>query len=92
VARRDAASLPPELRHEPEIALFGGEDGSEVLRALAAGARGVLVPGGALALEVAPAQAAAVAGWLAEAGLVDVGVLRDAARRPRVVAGRAPGA
>jgi len=92
VARRDAASLPPELRHEPALALFGGEDGTEVLRALADGARGALAAGGALALEVAPAQAALVAGWLAQAGLVDVAVLRDAAKRPRVVAARAPDA
>jgi len=92
VARRDAASLAPELAHEPEIALFGGEDGCEVLRALAAGARDALAPGGALALEVDPRQAAAVAGWLAGAGLLEICVLRDAAKRQRVVAARAPGA
>ena len=92
LARRDAASLPAELGHEPEIALFGGEDGGEVLRALAAGVRAALVPGGALALEVSPEQASLVAGWLARAGLLDVAVLRDAAKRPRVVAARAPDA
>jgi len=90
VARRDAESLPPELRHEPALALFGGEDGTQVLRAIADGARGALAPGGVLAVEVAPEQAPLVAGWLARAGLVDVAVLRDAAKRPRVVAARAP--
>jgi len=96
VARRDAATLAPELRHEPALALFGGDDGTEVLRALAAGAPSVLAPGGVLGLEIDPPQARAVAGWLADAGFADVATLRDGAQRPRVVvgvyapAGRAP--
>lgn len=90
VARREAASLPPELRHEPELALFGGEDGCEVLRALAAEVAGALAPGGLAAFELDPRQADAVAGWLGAAGLVDVRVHRDPAGRPRVVSGRQP--
>jgi release factor glutamine methyltransferase len=92
VARRDAALLPPELRHEPEQALFAGEDGTDVLRALAAEVAGALAPGGFAAFELDPRQAGRVAGWLAEGGLVDVAVHRDAAQRPRVVSGRRPAA
>lgn len=92
VARRDAATLPPELRHEPEIALFAGEDGSEVLRELAAGVAEALAPGGFAAFELDPRQADAVARWLAEAGLAAVAVHRDAAGRPRVVSARRPAA
>lgn len=90
VARREAASLAPELRHEPELALFGGADGTEVLQALAAGVREVLEPAGLAAFELDPRQAEAVAEWLARAGLERVSVHRDAARRPRVVSGRRP--
>lgn len=92
VARREAATLPPELRHEPEIALFGGEDGTDVLRELAAGVAGALAPGGFAAFELDPRQAGAVSGWLAEAGLTAIAVHRDAAGRPRVVSGRLPAA
>ena len=92
VARRDAATLPPELRHEPELALFAGEDGTDVLRALCAEVAGALAPGGYAAFELDPRQAERVAGWLAEAGLVATTVHRDAAGRPRVVSARRPAA
>jgi release factor glutamine methyltransferase len=88
VAQRDAASLAPELRHEPASALFAGEDGTDVLRVLAAGVRDVLAPGGAVFLELDPRQADAVRGWLADAGLAEPTVHRDAAGRARVVGAR----
>lgn len=88
VARRDAAGLPPELRHEPALALFAGEDGTDVLRALAAEVAGVLAPGGFAAFELDPRQAERMAAWLAEGGLVDATIHRDAAGRPRVVSAR----
>lgn len=90
VARRDAATLPPELRHEPEIALFAGEDGTDVLRALAAEVAGALAPGGFAAFELDPRQAEDMAAWLAAAGLGEALVHRDAAGRPRVVSARRP--
>jgi len=90
LARSDADSFAPELRHEPALALFGGEDGTEVLRALALAAPDALAPGGAIALEIDPPQASAVAGWLSAAGLVEIATLRDGARRPRVVTALRP--
>ena len=89
LARRDAASLPPELRHEPDEALFGGEDGLAVLAPLVEGASGVLVPGGHLLVEIDPQQAVAVVGRCRAAGLAEVEVIRDLAGRERVVAARA---
>jgi release factor glutamine methyltransferase len=88
VARRDAAELPPELAHEPEVALFGGDDGYAVLERLIGGVRDALLPGGSVALELAPDQAKQVSGWLEEAGFEAVETLRDLSRRERVVAGR----
>lgn len=92
LALAERASLAPELAHEPALALFAGEDGAAVLRRLVAAAPGVLAPGGSLLLEIAPAQAEGIAAACASAGLVDVAVLPDLARRARVVRARsAPG-
>jgi release factor glutamine methyltransferase len=88
LAESERGSLAPELAHEPPHALFAGPDGLAVLRELAAGAASVLAPGGALALEIAPAQAPAVAGLCLAAGLVEVALHRDLAARPRVVSAR----
>jgi len=90
LADAEAHGLAPELAHEPRMALFAGPAGTEVLRRLAEGARHALRPGGAIVLEIAPVQAGAVAGFLAEAGLVEVATHLDLARRPRVVAARMP--
>ena len=92
VARRDAKSLPPELAHEPELALFAGEDGLDVIRRLVAGAGERLSPGGWLMIELSPEQAGTVEQLFAGAGCVDVERRFDLARRPRVLGGRWPGA
>jgi release factor glutamine methyltransferase len=91
MAHGEAASLEPELAHEPEGALFAGPDGSELLRRIAEQAPSVLRPGGWLALELAPPQAGAVARWLEDSGLEDVREHRDLTGRPRVVSARLRG-
>ena len=90
LGERQRATLAPELSHEPEGALFAGEDGLAVLRRLVEGAAGALEPGGALAFELAPQQAPVVVDWCRAAGLLDVRVHRDLAKLPRVVSGRTP--
>ena len=85
VARRDAETLPPELAHEPEVALFGGEDGFEVSSRLIGEVMEALVPGGTFAVELAPDQTERIAEECRKAGLVGIETLRDLARRPRVV-------
>ncbi len=53
IGRREAASLPREVRdHEPDAALYGGEEGYELYGALVAQARSFLKPGGLLVLEL----------------------------------------
>ena len=90
VARRDADALPPELAHEPEVALFGGDDGFAVSSRLVAGAWDALLPGGVFALELAPDQTERIAEECKEVGLDEVETLRDLARRQRVVVARKP--
>ncbi|MDQ6618275.1 MAG: 50S ribosomal protein L3 N(5)-glutamine methyltransferase [Pseudomonadota bacterium] len=46
------ASLPAEYRHEPELALAGGDDGLDVVRAILRDAPGHLRPHGCLVMEV----------------------------------------
>lgn len=91
VARSGAGDLPPELAHEPETALFGGQDGLEIVKRLVAGVGSVLEPGGVFALEIDPAQERAVHAYCTEAGLRQVRTLRDLTKRPRVVTARAEG-
>jgi release factor glutamine methyltransferase len=76
------AGLAPEIRlHEPREALLSGEDGLDAIRSVVAQA-----PSGLrLALEHAPAQAAAVRELLRDAS-----TLRDLAGLERVTAGAAP--
>jgi release factor glutamine methyltransferase len=88
LAESEREKLPPELAHEPEVALFAGLDGLAVLRELVAGAPAFLAPGAGFALELAPNQAPIVAQWCREVGLADVTTHRDLAARPRVVSAR----
>jgi release factor glutamine methyltransferase len=91
VAEADAARLAPELGHEPRLALFQPGDGTALLRRIAAEAGAYLAPGGLLALELAPAQAADVTQCLAAAGFAEVAEHRDLAGRVRAVSAIRPG-
>jgi len=82
IAEGDWSGLAPEItRFEPRQALVSGADGLDAIRELVARAP----TGVRLALEHAPAQAAAVRGLLAEPA-----TLRDLARSERVTVGRVP--
>jgi release factor glutamine methyltransferase len=88
VAERDREMLPPELAHEPEVALFGGVDGYAVTSRLVAEVSSALSPGGVFAVEVGHDQTERIAKECSQAGLEEVETLRDLARRPRVVTAR----
>ena len=90
LAESERSQLAPELAHEPDVALFAGQDGLAILRELVEGCTAFLAPDGGFALELAPEQAPTVAQWLGEAGLGDVITHRDLAQRPRVVSARGP--
>lgn len=77
-------SLPREVReHEPEIALYGGEDGFEIYRRLIPEAERLLAPAGWLMMEIAYNAADAMRQRLA--AWKDIRVIPDLAGLPRVV-------
>lgn len=86
----DISGLPPEVRHEPVLALDGGADGLELVRRLIARAPARLNPGGLLVLEIGIGQAQATAALCGGAGLVDVRVRRDLGGVDRVVSAHKP--
>jgi release factor glutamine methyltransferase len=85
----DIPSLAPEVRSEPLLALDGGADGLDLVRALVTAAPALLAPGGALVLEIGQGQAEDTAGLCRAAGLEDVRTRADLGGIDRVVSGRA---
>jgi release factor glutamine methyltransferase len=85
VPRATIVTLEPEIaRHEPRLALDGGEDGLDLVRRLIAQAAATPL----LALEVGERQADAVVALLAGAGFSAVERLTDLAGIERVVVAR----
>ena len=86
----ELAESPPELGHDPSIALRRGGDGLDAYRAIAAAALALLRPSGRLLVEIGAGQGAAVADLFRRAGLDRVDVSPDLDGRERVVCGIAP--
>jgi release factor glutamine methyltransferase len=89
IARRDAATLPREVRdHEPASALFGGETGTELYAPLIAQAAMLLKPGGILVLEHGYDSAEHVTRLLAAPEWTDFALTNDLAGISRVASAR----
>ena len=74
----------PEVRlHDPELALYGGEDGLDVVRDVSTTARRLLRPGGTLVLEHGESQAVAIGQLLAVDGWTAIAHHRDLTGRDR---------
>jgi release factor glutamine methyltransferase len=87
IGRREEPTLAREVRdHEPEIALFGGEEGYELYGELIAQAASNLKPGGLLVLELGHDSLPAVQPLLDAASWTRVGITNDLAGIPRVIA------
>jgi len=87
VAAGDPHLSEGDLRFEPAAALTDGGDGLGALRAIVAGARDRLAPGGALWLEHGWNQSRAVRACLAAAGFSSVASRRDLAGIERISGG-----
>jgi release factor glutamine methyltransferase len=87
IGRREAPTLMREVRdHEPEIALYGGEEGYELYADLIAQSAAHLKPGGFLVLELGHDSLPAVRPLLDAPTWTSVGVTNDLAAIPRVIA------
>jgi release factor glutamine methyltransferase len=88
IAAPEIEGLQPEVRDfEPRLALDGGPDGLDFMRAIVGRASAHLAPGGVLAVEVGAGEASAVAGLFAAAGFGRIERSRDYAQIERVVSG-----
>jgi len=87
VGRREAETLAREVRdHEPEIALYGGEEGYELYADLITQAAAHLKTGGLLVLELGHNSLPAVQPLLDAPTWTNVAVTNDLAGIPRVLA------
>ena len=87
IGRREAPTLPREVRdHEPELALYGGEEGYELYADLIAQAEARLKPGGLLVLELGHDSLPAVRPLFDFPAWTNVAVTNDLAGIPRVIA------
>jgi release factor glutamine methyltransferase len=74
----------PEVRlHDPELALYGGEDGLDVVRSVSRTAHRLLRPGGSLIIEHGELQSAAIAGLLRADGWGAIAHHKDLTFRDR---------
>ncbi len=75
------------VKYEPDLALFSGDDGLELVRRIVAEAPTYLKPSGCLALEIGCEQGDEVKGLMQAASFVDVEILTDFSGLDRVVHG-----
>jgi release factor glutamine methyltransferase len=87
IGRNEASTLAREVRdHEPETALFGGEEGYELYADIVTQSAGHLEPGGILVLELGHNSLPAVQPLFESPEWTHVGVTNDLAGIPRVIA------
>jgi release factor glutamine methyltransferase len=87
IGRKETETLMREVRdHEPEVALYGGEEGYELYADLIAQASQTLKPGGLLVLELGHDSLPAVQPLLDLPNWTNVAVTKDLAGIDRVIA------
>jgi release factor glutamine methyltransferase len=89
VPESDRATLSKEVSHDPDLALFSGPDGLDLIRRFVPAAKDHLNPGGWLALEIGIHQSEEVESLLRAASLTDVLTLKDLSGIPRFPVARA---
>jgi len=91
VPESERAELSREVMHDPELALFGGHDGLEVIRKFLPAAHERISPGGWLVMEIGYDQAFQVTEILRACGFSDIGVKHDLSGVPRFPIARRAG-
>jgi release factor glutamine methyltransferase len=77
VSRQDREQLAPEVLRDPEVALFAGERGDEIIHRLIEIAPAHLRPGGLLALEIGLGQVDALCQFLQTKNYRDIEAKKD---------------
>ena len=90
ITAADMARLPAPVRREPELALYGGEDGLRFYRQLTRSCLRPLRPGGWLIFEIGYDQGETVPELLRQGGFSEVFCRTDLAGIPRCAGGRRP--
>jgi release factor glutamine methyltransferase len=73
----DRPSLAPELEHDPDLALYGGEDGLDVIKVFIQQVRKHLNDQADIALEIGINQSQEVEHLLSQAGFTDINTKQD---------------
>ena len=82
--------LPADVLHDPDEALFSGEDGLDAIRVVAKVAMRLLKPGGVVGCEHGDDQAESVRGIFAAQGFDRIRTVDDLTNRPRFVTAHKP--
>ena len=83
IGESEREDLSKEVRHDPEIALFSGSDGLDLLRLFASQCSPFLNSGGLIALEVGHSQGETVCDLLREGGMTEISLRSDLNDIPR---------
>lgn len=87
-----AVPIDPEVRdHDPELALYGGEDGLDLIRILSRVGLKIVAPGGLIVLEHTEEQGAAIRRRLERDGWLNARTHPDLTGRDRATTARAQG-
>lgn len=88
ISRGDRDQLAAEVLCDPEVALFAGEKGDEIIRRLIETAPAHLIPGALLGLEIGLGQEPALAEFLREKNYRDIEAKNDYSGRIRFLLAR----
>lgn len=85
-----SALVEPEVMQDPEIALFGGEDGLELISPLIESVPSIIRPGGLFIMEHDDSHAKSVSNLLEKNGWVGIHTYYDLSEKPRYTTAYSP--
>jgi release factor glutamine methyltransferase len=88
LTKAEMNSLQPELKHEPDVALYGGMDGLDYYRMMIPLWKPLLKKGGLMLFEIGADQGREVRKLLRESGYEDLKIHKDYGGNDRVVSGK----